>query len=764
MASPAASTTGGGTVVSPTDNWEDISTTGTLACPNLMNALPTVPIQVAFESDLQDMAESINNNALEESHGAHDLRDVQRNSFSRKERNALVHLNIFLRDHFQAYNKETFNRKFCKAEDLVFDPKRADEAKWWDDMIGQFFYYLGYKAVNRTKPSLGRIKYETATGYASSVKSYYENQFRSHFESIPVFQTTKWKKLRARLLGAYHEACRKDGTKLTNPHIASTGRDREALAMGCIWDASPLGAEFFHLNNSMSHCVGRGSEVALIRVPHMSLCTVNELSTQYDVLSCSLKKDKQGTEQDLCIYPHRDALYEDYYFSLIYLIIMNNMSSTGNNEFMFPTFAAKASVESNDQGDSKVSEYWTTVFQTMCVILERVGMNINKLTSHHGKKGSSQKMSEIPGVSGLAQIFRAGWVVRGIHSLFDYVVGSRPLLQAAGKALSNWTCKLGDVIAGGQPPNLADISTAREKLDAFVEAIFGDDEDEQWSTPIRWVLTATLLRHYNDFCDIVASHPEGKFTNVHNHLLVSRIDTCLQRSGVTQAEFDAWKQEVNQGFFSRNAVALPIENFPRHLLDQRYPMSSIVMDPRTFVDHFNTLAHCYHSLHGTLQLVMTGVTHLQAEITQLRMEVVSARPTSQWVVPGEDDDAEVDNDDSLVHVAKYTVARGGWGKCGSISDLFFHFFDSNAAKGYELDLRDPSWNSRKDKEGIKQKFGRLKKTVKFMLYFCDSYPDAQPRDVLSYASWKRNMREMSVAAEKRISALLFPTYVPVHCK
>ena len=112
VASPAASTTGGGTVVSPTDNWEDISTTGTLACPNLMNALPTVPIQVAFESDLQDMAESINNNALEESHGAHDLRDVQRNSFSRKERNALVHLNIFLRDHFQAYNKETFNRKF----------------------------------------------------------------------------------------------------------------------------------------------------------------------------------------------------------------------------------------------------------------------------------------------------------------------------------------------------------------------------------------------------------------------------------------------------------------------------------------------------------------------------------------------------------------------------------------------------------------------------------------------------------------------------
>jgi hypothetical protein len=74
----------------------------------------------------------------------------------------------------------------------------------------------------------------------------------------------------------------------------------------------------------------------------------------------------------------------------------------------------------------------------------------NKLLSHHGKKGSNQKMGE-SSIAGLAQIFRSGWAVCGTLTIFDYVTGSERMSQQAGKVVSNWHSKAGDTILGGQP-------------------------------------------------------------------------------------------------------------------------------------------------------------------------------------------------------------------------------------------------------------------------------------------------------------------------
>ena len=118
---------------------------------------------------------------------------------------------------------------------------------WWDDMIGCFFSYLAKHAYDRFDSDKKRLAYNTATGYASSVKAYYTNKFRTQRHDIPIFKADRWKGLRCKLLSSYEEENRVTGKSLVNPHDASSRDDREAIATGCIWANSPQAAEFWHI-------------------------------------------------------------------------------------------------------------------------------------------------------------------------------------------------------------------------------------------------------------------------------------------------------------------------------------------------------------------------------------------------------------------------------------------------------------------------------------------------------------------------------------
>ena len=96
----------------------------------------------------------------------------------------------------------------------------------------------------------------------------------------------------------------------------------------------------------------------------------------------------------------------------MYLIVMN--VTYGMSKYVFPKFAAKA-LNTNSKGkiDSKVSALWNDCFQDLRKKFEALSESLNsKLSSHHGKKGSNQKMGE-SSVAGLAQIFRTGTSVHG---------------------------------------------------------------------------------------------------------------------------------------------------------------------------------------------------------------------------------------------------------------------------------------------------------------------------------------------------------------
>jgi len=339
-----------------------------------------------------------------------DIRTVNFASWESKAFNALKHLDTFLGSYLKKIGVPHTSCSRLTCCGIKTSGTFEEANRWWDDMIGNFFSYLHKNAYKRCDPLQGRISYETATGYASSVKAYFTEKFRNDGPQLNVFVSTRWRALRNRLLAQFNEETKSTGKPLVNGHQASEDSDRDAIAIGCFWLGTVEAAEFLNLNNLMMQCSGRGTEVSLLRKESVTVSDVNELCCSYKILKIDVKKQKiGGPRQFLPVYPHRDSVHQDVYFSLMYSVVMNP-TYFGLSSYLLPKFSGKAlNTDSNGKISSRVSALWTDCFNDLMKKFKDLAKSVNKkLSSHHGKKGSNQKMGE-SSVAGLAQIFRSGW-------------------------------------------------------------------------------------------------------------------------------------------------------------------------------------------------------------------------------------------------------------------------------------------------------------------------------------------------------------------
>ena len=144
--------------------------------------------------------------------------------------------------------------------------------------------------------------------------------------------------------------------------------------------------------------------------------------------------------------------------------------------------------------ESGVASFWQLCFNNLYKEFKSLSETVNdKLTCYHGRKGANQKLAETNSVSGLAQIFRTGWELRGFHTIFDYVIGSKMLTNQAGKALSGWTTSHNNEIVGDRPPELKCIRSEPQLVNDSVVALFSDDIEDRWPANIRNILTKTPI-------------------------------------------------------------------------------------------------------------------------------------------------------------------------------------------------------------------------------------------------------------------------------
>ena len=180
---------------------------------------------------------------------------------------------------------------------------------------------------------------------------------------------------------------------------------------------------------------------------------VNECISQCTIPQTTVQRQKDGPLQSIAMCPHRDGTLEDCHFSLVCLLAMTGC----NSQCVLPSFSSAALKTKSGKSNSQVSSLWSTLFDDIRGKFETLNDRVNNnLSSHCNRGGSNQVVVETPGLS-LAAVFRTGWANRGRDTLWEYMSDSFVLSKQAGKALSEWTHRIGDVISGGQSPTFDDI-------------------------------------------------------------------------------------------------------------------------------------------------------------------------------------------------------------------------------------------------------------------------------------------------------------------
>jgi hypothetical protein len=301
----------------------------------------------------------------------------------------------------------------------------------------------------------------------------------------------------------------------------------------------------------------------------------------------------------------QDSWMFDYSFCLQYhLTLMGGIDK--DSDLLLPNFGKMAMVEKDEDLDSRVSKLWSSCFQELVdlyesyyeeifnqqedIALETVISPINKnLTSHHGKKAANMAMADSSS-AGLPQIFRTGWEVRTIHTLFDYVVGTSKMSRIATKNQNGWHFQGPDGnIIGGYPPEIKDINIDGEKIRPFMKSLYGEGQKGVKIEVIE-LCFASLLRFYDKFVDDLKKEPRGLYVDPLIHPYVACVQRARMLNGVSEDTFDCWKKCVHDGFVRRNRPALPINYSPS--------MEECLMDPRTFLSSYNALATSNAAMYG----------------------------------------------------------------------------------------------------------------------------------------------------------------------
>ncbi|KAL7555463.1 hypothetical protein ACA910_020196 [Epithemia clementina (nom. ined.)] len=142
-------------------------------------------------------------------------------------------------------------------------------------MISSFMHCLGSTAMRDFDDAKGMIKWNSASKYASNVKTFLVDKFRTE-ERISVLRDDQWKVLRTQLLKMHIKDCKKTGKKLVNGHKGSMDDNRIAIGNVCIWVGDAKSAQFLALEAAKYYAAGRCHKVSFSKVKDICIKDVNE--------------------------------------------------------------------------------------------------------------------------------------------------------------------------------------------------------------------------------------------------------------------------------------------------------------------------------------------------------------------------------------------------------------------------------------------------------------------------------------------------------
>ena len=96
--------------------------------------------------------------------------------------------------------------------------------------------------------------------------------------------------------------------------------------------------------------------------------------------------------------------------------------------------------------------------------------------------------------------FCAGWALKALHTIFDYLVQTRRSDTECGKALAGCKTKFRDEIYGGYPPMMEMITTEPEIAEECMNYLFSG---KAMNENTKRMVFPTMLRFYDDCIECI---------------------------------------------------------------------------------------------------------------------------------------------------------------------------------------------------------------------------------------------------------------------
>ena len=319
------------------------------------------------------------------------------------------------------------------------------------------------------------------------------------------------------------------------------------------------------INNTLYAMSSRTCEAAGLRKDQVKLKSEEMFMVKYLVPSVSVERHKTlSHKMDMCFYPHRDSMLQDMLFSLGYHLVLNEHS--GGDEYFFPDFAAKIN-NNKKELDTATGRLFQQYYESIMSIVDRyqdemdpdefeeyVFLVPSKYSGHTPKKSSVNKLADNLNIQ--IFVFRAGWMVKNMHTAFDYIVNTKKKDELCGKVIANWLMKMGDDYVGGVPPSGESIIHKKESYQPFVDELFASQS--KLDGDFKKMLTASILRWYEDLVSLVKEEPLGRFKEHYKHPFVARILKAAGDVGLREEDIVEWSKAVKKDFISKNCLAMPM--------------------------------------------------------------------------------------------------------------------------------------------------------------------------------------------------------------
>jgi hypothetical protein len=435
-----------------------------------------------------------------------------------RESNAVAcgHFNFFLHEYYLPRHPEMAEKLFGTAlpnlvrADVEYNKILLENRKYLDfKLFDEFGEYLPKYAVNRVDKK-SKLSYESGVRYFSSMVTRVNNDLRELNEGKDHLDSAGTAKIRKGMQNLFLRDAIKNGVPLSKSHADASRDDLIAIILLCLWTTDIKLGQFAFFLGSLYQLSGRVAEASVVPFKDVKMYQPDEFrmvgnNDTDKIAEVSLWRTKTLSHNDLSVFNDRDSFIIDWYFLMAYSMLMAEETS----EQLFPDFAQRAKTQSqpnksqesgeqftddNDPTESgeeehrkkkardSVSRYFSDTINKIVNIFDLLENNreqyegrerptavsskfvydsnvtVNRdITSHSAKRCAVNTALLDPILSTILICLRAGWIMKAVHTVFDYVgINNKSHDRKVARSISMWRASGSDPThcAAGRPPSL----------------------------------------------------------------------------------------------------------------------------------------------------------------------------------------------------------------------------------------------------------------------------------------------------------------------